>query len=311
VSARAPKVDSSPLVSVVIPAFRSCEMIGSCLIGLRSQNFRDFEAIVVDSSPDCRTSELVAEAFPWVQLFRSTTRLLPHAARNQGFRSARGRFLVSLDPDCQPSADWLERLVKSLLDGHVVVGGAIECAERDWLTRGVHICKFSWLLAGGPAGPRGFLATANQAWTRDTWTANGPFSEPRWSADTELDWRIRQAGHELFFDPGAVVFHTHRTTMGRFWRERLSRGEDFARVRADFGHWSRARVTMYLAAMPLEPAVMLVRTLRHATRAGRLAEGIITSPVWLTGHLVWAVGEARAHAQMLISRNGTSTANFG
>ena len=53
-----------PRVSVVIPAFCSHQTIGSCLTALRSQSFRDFESIVVDSSPDARTSEVVVERFP-------------------------------------------------------------------------------------------------------------------------------------------------------------------------------------------------------------------------------------------------------
>jgi glycosyltransferase involved in cell wall biosynthesis len=228
-----PEGADPPGVTVVIPAFRSEATIGRCLAGLESQSFRDFETIVIDSSPDALTRQVVMAGFPWVQLCRSPPQMLPHAARNAGFASARGRVLVSLDPDCVPVAEWLAHLVAPLGEGQAVVGGAIECAQRDWFSRGVHMSKFSWLLAGAPAGPRPFLATANQAWLRAEWEAFGPFSVPLWAADTELDWRRRRDGTELYFEPRAVVFHIHQATPVSFWRERRSRGEDFAQMRAE------------------------------------------------------------------------------
>jgi hypothetical protein len=70
-------------------------------------------------------------------------------------------------------------------------------------------------------------------------------------------------------------------------------------MRAAFGKWSSLRLGTYLAAMPLEPAIMLVRTLRAAARAGRLMDALITSPVIVLGHLAWTWGEARGMMRQL------------
>lgn len=290
---------SRPSVSVVVPAYRSQDTIAWCLAGIAAQGSRGVEVIVVDSSPDAATSEVVARTAPGAVLVRSPVRLLPHAARNEGVRRARGRVLVFTDPDCRPSPDWLERLVGALDERHPVVGGAIASAERDWVTRGVHLCKFGSLVPGARPGTRPWLATANQAWRREVWEAHGPYSPHRWAGDTELEWRVRRAGYELGFEPRAVVVHTHATTLGSFWRERRLRGDDFARMRAASGAWSPSRRAMYLAAMPLEPLIMLGRSLRDAARAQRLLEGLSTLPVLLAGHLAWASGEAAALARGL------------
>ena len=45
----------TPRVSVVIPAYRSAATIAGTLTALRAQRFRDFETVVVDSSPDDAT----------------------------------------------------------------------------------------------------------------------------------------------------------------------------------------------------------------------------------------------------------------
>ncbi|HVS63108.1 MAG TPA: glycosyltransferase [Thermoanaerobaculia bacterium] len=50
---------SGPRVSVVIPAYRSHATIAGCLAALRQQEYRSFEVVVVDSSPDERTAREV------------------------------------------------------------------------------------------------------------------------------------------------------------------------------------------------------------------------------------------------------------
>jgi glycosyltransferase involved in cell wall biosynthesis len=63
-----------PLVSVVLPAYHSYETISLSLDALRKQSFRDFEVIVVNSSPETITSELVTANYPEVQFFQSPVR---------------------------------------------------------------------------------------------------------------------------------------------------------------------------------------------------------------------------------------------
>jgi len=77
-------------VSVVLPAWNSHETVAACLESLRSQTFRQFETIVVDSSPGRETEEIVLSRFCDVRYHRSPRRLLPHAARNLGAGLARG-----------------------------------------------------------------------------------------------------------------------------------------------------------------------------------------------------------------------------
>ena len=46
------------------------------------------------------------------------------------------------------------------------------------------------------------------------------------AGDSEICWRVRAAGHEIVFDPAAIVTHANHA-IGRISRERLSRGCDF------------------------------------------------------------------------------------
>src|SRR5688572_23072428 len=134
-----------PRISIVIPAYNSSDTIADCLAGLREQTFRDFEVIVVNSSSDEKTRQLVEEGFRGAIFEQAEHRLLPHAARNLGAKHARGELLVFTDPDCRPWPDWLEQLLAAHGSGHALVCGAIELSEdSDWFERGVHLCKYSF-----------------------------------------------------------------------------------------------------------------------------------------------------------------------
>ena len=148
-----------PRVSVIIPAYRSAATIEACLKGLERQSFRDFETIVVESSQDEETAEIVAR-FPGVIFEQSPQRLFPHAARNRGVELAGGSLLVFTDPDTRARPDWLEQLVAAADAGHELVVGANAVSEQTWSERGVHLCKYSPVLAGLPPGPRWVASTS-------------------------------------------------------------------------------------------------------------------------------------------------------
>jgi GT2 family glycosyltransferase len=290
---------SRPRVSVIIPAYNSEGTIAATLQALERQTFKDFETIVVDSSPGEATAELMADRFGGVTFHHSSQRLLPHAARNLGIELAGGDLLVFTDPDCVARPDWLVHLVAAHEQGHAVVGGAIE-TEGGWLEQGIHLSKFSAWTSGAPPGPREDLATANVLWARSLMERVGPFSADRWSGDTELSWRARSEGIELRFEPAAVVSHSHDTGLRAAWRERYVRGQDFAQMRMNAGDWSRSRAALHLLAVPLVPAVLLGRVLARAARGRDLRRAILTAPIQLFSYVGWSLGEGRTFARAIL-----------
>jgi len=285
----------TPRASIIIPTYYSDGTITACLETLRAQTFRDFETIVVNSSPEDRTCQIVTTHFPEVRFEQSPKRLLPHAARNRGVALARGELLVFTDPDCRAQPDWLARLVKAHEAGHAVVGGSMELDSRSWFEQGVHLCKFSWLLSGLLAGPRSIIPTANACYSREVWKAVGPFDGDIFSGDTLFSWRARAQGYQPWFEPRAIVVHRHEGTVFPFWRERLGRGEEFAEIRARFERWSRLRAVVYLFALPVLVLLVLMRAGRYALKGGWGLRFVLTLPLQSVGQLAWSLGEARTH----------------
>jgi GT2 family glycosyltransferase len=284
----------TPRVSVVIPAYRSAATIAGTLTALRTQRFRDFETVVVDSSPDDATAGAVA-GFGEVRLVRSEERLLPHGARNHGARAARGAIVAFTDPDCVPAPDWLERLVAAHDRRHPLVGGAIVPHRDDdgWRVRAIHRTKFVGA-AAGPAGPRRDLASANLSFEAALLDRLGPLEDDLFCGDTEWCWRARAAGVTPWFEPAAVVTHVHERSIGAFLRERRARGEDFAAMRADHAEWPRhARVARGLAA-PAATGVLVARVWRVALAAEGHPPGPAELALAAAGCAAWSAGEARA-----------------
>lgn len=300
-----PPEAARPRVSVVVPAYRSDATVAACLQALRRQEFRDFEVVVVDSSPDEATARVVAGGFPEVRFVRSRDRLLPHAARNAGAARARGELLVFTDPDVYARPDWLRELVAAHERTGQPVVGSLACHGRRWLDLGIHLCKFSKWLPAGEERPVDMSPTANMLLDRATFEAAGGFDGEYMLADALLSWRLLAGGRTLWFAPRAEVAHHHLSTFRGFLRERFERGGLFGELRADWEGHDRRRSLVYLAVsvLPIRLARILFLVASHCRRAGRLPELAATLPVVLLGHAAALLGESRAHLGRFLGRS--------
>lgn len=285
-----------PRVSVVLPAYRSEVTVSGCLAALRRQTWRDFEVVLVDSGPGAGTAAIVTRDFPEVRCHVSETRLLPHAARNLGVTLARGDLLVFSDPDTYARPDWLERLVAAWERSGDVVVGAVANHGHRWLDTGVHLCKFSKVLPGGPPRPIDNAPTANVLCSREVFEAIGPIPDDVMQGDASWSRNALAAGRRLTFAPDAVVEHHHLETWSSFVSERRRRGLEFGRMRLE---WERDRPVRL--ALIAAGTVLPVRAIRIAalvtgqcTRAGALADLVWTAPLVAIGHFASLWGEAVA-----------------
>lgn len=106
-------------VSIVIRTHNSAGTIGEVLWSLRSQRFRDYELIIVDSGSKDRTRTLLnAHGHVLVDLSRQP--FTYSGALNAGCRAASGEYIVCLSSHCIPAhEEWLDRLVRALDDEQI------------------------------------------------------------------------------------------------------------------------------------------------------------------------------------------------
>jgi GT2 family glycosyltransferase len=301
------ELSPTPAVSVILPAYRSQATVAGCLAALARQRFRDFEVVLVDSSPDDETERIVAAGFPWVRYQRGGGRLLPHAARNLGVELARAELLAFSDPDVYADPDWLARLVAAQRATGEVVVGALACFGRRRLDQGIHLCKFGkWLPPRRPSPLRlvDMSPTANMLLARRDFAAAGGFPGDLLLGDVSLSRRLVEGGRRLWFEPAAVVAHHHLHTLGSFLGERFERGRLFGELRA--GWWQERPLAtggMLLAsALPVRLARVLAIAAWQAARAAGGGPFLAALPLAAAGHAASLAGEAVAYGAALAQR---------
>ena len=297
-----------PEVSIIIPAYQSERTIARSLFTMQAQAFPDYEIVLVDSSPDDRTEEIVRTRFGEARYEHSPHRVLPYAARNRAVEMARGRLLAFTDPDIYASPSWLQNLVAAYRKYGGAITGAIACHGERLLEVGMHFCKFDMWLPGGDVRRVEIGATANMLCDRVAFETAGGFDPDSMLADTLMSWSLESKGIPIRFVPNAFVEHHHLGTWGSLLQERYARGKEFAGLRLKREAWSEMRVlTQTLASLiPLRLAKLTLRGAGNARRAKSLGRFLKVSPVVVSGQAAWLAGEAAAYRAWLTRARETS-----
>ena len=217
---------AAPLqVTVAIPTYNRADFLRQTLAGLVAQQFpRDhFEILVLDNNSTDHTRAVVAEfasAHPAPRYLLETRQGLDYA-RNRAIAEARGAIIVFGDDDILVQPDWLAQMTGPLLADPAqrigAVGGEVIPVFPDGLPPWVaewH-APLAFRADLGPLPPHHSPMGANLAFPRWVFTQLGLFHTALDRAagnyfsggDSEMIRRVRAAGHEVWFAPGAAVQH--------------------------------------------------------------------------------------------------------
>lgn len=199
-------------VSVVVPTYRRPELLTRCLAALGRQDLPPsrYEVVVADDGGGDAVAVVERAARDVPMLVRCvvvTGRRGPAAARNTGWRAARGPIIAFTDDDCVPEAAWLSaglaafaadvgRLVG--VQGRVLVPRPRCPTDHERNTAGLEDAEF---------------VTANCFCRRDALEAVGGFDEtfPKaWREDSDLFFTLLERGGRFARAPRAVVIHPVR-----------------------------------------------------------------------------------------------------
>jgi GT2 family glycosyltransferase len=216
-------VKQTPLVSIIIPAWNGKNYIEDCLISVFSQDYSDFEVIVVDNASNDSTPDRVAEHFPSVKLIRNEHNLGYAGGCNVGLKVARGDVLVLLNQDTIVAPEWLGTLCIALSDRRVGIAGCrifypdgetIQHAGGwiEWPVGAAHHYgqgepdSEAWNIARKVE----YVTGAAMAIKREVLETVGFLDEEFWPAyfeDADFCVRVREAGYEVWYIPSATLTH--------------------------------------------------------------------------------------------------------
>ncbi len=101
-------MNTTPFVSIIIPAYNEQLYIENCIEHLQNQTYKNKEIIVVDNNSTDNTVALAKKKK--VRVVTETMQGIT-PARQKGFHEARGEIILRTDADAKPPKDWVERIV--------------------------------------------------------------------------------------------------------------------------------------------------------------------------------------------------------
>ena len=131
-------------------------------------------------------------------------------------------------------------------------------------------------MLGTPSGPQPDVAGHNSSYKRDRLLELGDELEAAMEFDAKLHAVLRERGHELYMEAGAVTQHVYMTMLGPFVREHFHIGRAFAATRSS--GWSAGRRWAYALASPAIPLVRARRIfarMREMGWLGQLVPGVL------------------------------------
>ncbi|MGL6211676.1 MAG: glycosyltransferase [Paracoccaceae bacterium] len=223
-------VHETPDVSIVIPAHNKVNVTFACLCALLlAWNKATFEVILVDDASTDMTSE-VETLVSGITVVRNTEPQRFIRACNAGAEKARGRYIVLLNNDTEPTTGWLDALIDGFtrfdrvgLAGSKLVypdgrlqdaGGIIWGSGNPWNyghKQNQYDPRYNY------ARQADYLSGAALMIPREVWNKVGGLSsylEPMYFEDTDLSFKVREAGFATWFIPSSVVYHYEGMTSG-------------------------------------------------------------------------------------------------
>lgn len=207
-------------VSVVVVSQGRPDLLCRCITGLKTLFHRPFEVIVVADAAGLRA--LAARDLLQGTKHREFDRPNISAARNIGIALSAGRVIAFIDDDAVPEPTWLERLVAPFADRAVAAAGGFVLGRNgiswQWRARRVDgtgqardvtVPEDRTTLHAATPGDAVKLEGTNCAFRADVLRAMGGFDEAIhfYLDETDLCYRLAQAGHTVAIVPGAVVHH--------------------------------------------------------------------------------------------------------
>ena len=123
--------EAAPRADIIIVNYRSADYLKACIAGLEAQTEPDFRVFLVDNSPETGDVDRLG---PLDERFT----LLPQSG-NTGFAmgcnigAAQGSapYVVMLNPDAAPAADWLENLLACIGETGADMAGSTQLMAAD------------------------------------------------------------------------------------------------------------------------------------------------------------------------------------
>lgn len=218
--------------SVVIPNWNGRDLlekyIPSIIEALRGDPAN--EILVVDNGSEDGSAEFLRERFPSVRVLALDRNLGFGGGSNAGFRAAKNDIVVLLNSDMRVERDFLGPLLEAFTDETIFsVACQIFFSNPNKLREETGLTQCWWENGSlrvrhrdDPAiqvpYPCAYGGGGSCAFDRRKFLELGGFDEllaPFYMEDTDVGYLAWKRGWKVLYQPGSVVYHEHRGTIGK------------------------------------------------------------------------------------------------
>ena len=243
-----------PAVTAIMPVRNDAAYLAAAVESVVSQSYDGQLDLVIAVAPSDDKSEGEAEA---LAANHERVRMVPNpsggtaAGLNAALASATGDIIVRVDAHCELAPTYVATAAASLRQHSAAnVGGVqaatgatrFECAVASAMTSrfGVGDAKFHY---GGTPGPVDTVYLG--VFEAEALRSVGGFDESlKRNQDYELNWRLREAGHTIWFDPELRVTYRPRGTL-----------RSLARQYFEYGQWKREVIRRHPRSLKARQAI--------------------------------------------------------
>ncbi|USQ82207.1 glycosyltransferase family 2 protein [Ornithinimicrobium faecis] len=305
-----------------MPVLNEERHLAEAVRSVLAQDYAGEMEIVVAVGPSrdgtLEVAEQIVATDPRVTLVENPTGRTPDGL-NAALSVARHEIIVRMDGHGELSPGYIDRAVRVMREtGAANVGGVMAAEGQTDFERAVALAMRSRLglgsarfHVGGPSGPAEtvFLGVFQRDWLRRVGGYDSTYSRAQ---DWEMNWRIRQMGGVVWFDPELEVTYRPRPDFEALARQYFTTGQWRRRVMKQHPASVNAR---YLAppvallavaagtvgGLVWRPALLAPLSYAAAITVGGLAMGARRGPsvaarvpaVLATMHMSWGAGFLR------------------
>lgn len=235
---RRPQPDeTTPLVSIVVPAYNEGRVIGACVESILACPYPHKEIILVnDGSTD--------DTLEHMRRFSDRTNVIivdkPNggkaSALNAGLMHARGEFIFCVDADGIFNADTIPAMLRAFdsPDVGAVCGSDapinLDRPQTHLAAIQAHVGTGFVRRALSLIGCLPIVSGNIGAFRRSALARTGGFRHGLLGEDLELTWRMHRAGYDVRFAPDALVLAEVPSTVRGLWKQRVRWARGFLQI---------------------------------------------------------------------------------
>lgn len=233
-------MNESLLISIIIVNYNSGELLTDCVESIKRSKYKNMEIIVVDNASHDGSQKKCIDKFPNVNLIESKKNLGYCEGNNVGIKSAKGKFIVILNPDTTVDPNWIDELLTAFQQygEGLYQPKLLSMSDKNIISNTgnmIHVFGF------GFARDRGEIDKNKRNSIEHIGYASGTclftsvevmekigFFDPflfLYHDDLDLGWRAAKIGIKSYYVPKSIVYHVESyllkwSAKKFFWLER-------------------------------------------------------------------------------------------